>query len=81
MVRAFARLGEVMGEAEFVSGKESRIGRSSSEARARLSTLEADPEFRAALLDRAHPEHRQAVARRSDLARAAYGDDTETLDE
>jgi hypothetical protein len=46
-----------------------------------LSTLEADPEFRAALLDRAHPEHRQAVARRSDLARAAYGDDTETLDE
>jgi hypothetical protein len=81
MVRAFAKLGGLMGEAEFVGGKEARIGRSSSEARAQLSALEADPEFRAALLDRAHPEHRQTVARRSDLARAAYGDDTERSDE
>jgi hypothetical protein len=75
MVRAFAKLDGLMGEAEFVGGKEAAIGRSSSEARAQLSTLEADPEFRAALLDRAHPERRQAVARRSDLARAAYGDE------
>lgn len=81
MVRAFAKLGGLMGEAEFVGGKDARIGRSSSEARAQLSTLEADPEFRTALLDRAHPEHRQAVARRSDLARAAYGDETAGLDE
>lgn len=81
MVRAFAKLGGLMGEAEFVGGKEARIGRSSSEARAQLSALEGDPEFRTALLDRAHPEHRQAVARRSDLARAAYADDTEHLDD
>ena len=80
MVRAFAKLGGLMGEAEFVGGKDARIGRSSSEARAQLSTLEADPAFRTALLDRAHPEHRQAVARRSDLARAAYGDDPADLD-
>lgn len=80
MVRAFAKLGGLMGEAEFVGGKEARIGRSASEARTQLSALEADPDFRAALLDRAHPEHRQAVTRRSDLARAAYGDDTSTPD-
>ncbi|MEP4379751.1 MAG: hypothetical protein ABJ215_01120 [Alphaproteobacteria bacterium] len=81
MVRAFAKLGSLMGEDEFVGGKEARIGHSSSAARAELSTLEADPEFRTALLDRAHPEHRQAVARRSDLARAAYGGDAEAFDE
>jgi len=81
MVRAFAKLGGLMGEAEFIGGKEARIGRSSSEARAQLSALEADPEFRDALLDRAHPEHRQAVARRSDLARAASGDETARFDE
>lgn len=81
MVRAFAKLGGLMGEAEFVGWKEARIGRSSSEARAQLSTLEADPELRTALLDRAHPEHRQAVARRSDLAHAAYGDENEHSDE
>jgi len=77
MVRAFAKLGGLMGEAEFIGGKEARIGQAPSEARAQLSALEADSEFRAALLDRAHPEHRQAVARRSDLARAAYADETE----
>ncbi len=81
MVRAFARLGGAMGEDTFIGGKDAQIGRSASEARAELSTLEADPAFRAALLDRAHPEHRQAVARRSDIARAAYGDEKEGPDE
>jgi len=77
MVRAFARLGGLMGEAEFVGGKTAAIGQSSTEARSQLQALEVDPAFRAALLDRAHPEHRDAVARRSDLARAAYGEETD----
>ncbi len=81
MVRAFAKLGGAMGEDAFIGGKAARIGHSAAEARAQLSALESDPEFRAALLDRAHSEHRQAVARRSDLAHAAYGDDIEGFGE
>lgn len=72
IVRAFASIGGLFAEAEFVGPKEGRMGQSAEEARTKLSALEADPDFRSALLDRAHPEHRQALARRSDLTRIAF---------
>lgn len=66
-VRAFASLGERMAEPELV-GAEPAPRRATPEAAKRhLTTLEADPSFRAALLDRAHPDHRAAVAKRSQL--------------
>ena len=72
MVRAFAALGGLLGEAEFVGERAGRAGAGRDEARQQLADLEGDAAFRAALLDRSHPEHRDAVSRRSRLAAMAY---------
>lgn len=74
-VRAFATLGERMAEPELVGGKSAAMTPSGEVARATLRQLENDPDFRAALLDRAHPDHRAAIAKRSALTGAAYSRD------
>lgn len=72
VVRAFAALGARMEEAPLIGGPSAGLAPGRAEAAAELRALEADPDFRAALLDRAHPEHRAALARRSGLARRAW---------
>lgn len=79
MVRAFAEMGELLGEAEFVGPASGQGGLSRDQARHRMADLESDPDFRAALLDRAHPEHCNAVARRSRLAAQAFGEHESTV--
>lgn len=77
-VRAFAALGERMAEPELVGGTAGAARSMSGEmAQLNLRTLEADPDFRAALLDRAHPDHRAAVAKRSALTGIVFGNDDE----
>lgn len=73
MVRAFAAMGANMAEAEFVGDAALPGGSSREQARAELAELESDAVFRAALLDRSHPDHRHAVRRRSQLSERAYG--------
>lgn len=70
--RARIALGGRMAEAELVGPKQPGLGGARAEAAAELAGLEADRDFRAALLDRSHPEHRAALARRSALARRAW---------
>jgi hypothetical protein len=71
-VRAFATLGERMAEPELVGAGATSREPSGEAARFNLRALEADPDFRAALLDRNHPDHRAAIAKRSMLTSAAY---------
>jgi hypothetical protein len=73
LVRAFAALGERIAEPELVGGRGGARRPSPDGARDRLHALEGDPEFRAALLERSHPDHRAAVAKRSQLAGIAFG--------
>ncbi len=77
MVRAFASVGAMLGEDRFVGEASSAGGLSSGQARQQLAELEGDSGFRAALLDRSHPDHRDALSRRSRLAAAAFGGETE----
>ncbi|MBO6782244.1 MAG: hypothetical protein JJ899_03085 [Alphaproteobacteria bacterium] len=74
MVRAFASLGALLGEAEFVGAGSGSGAATREQARRQLADLESDAGFRAALLDRSHPDHRDVVARRSSLAAYAYAD-------
>jgi hypothetical protein len=77
-VRAFAALGERMAEPELVGAAAGAARPMSGEmAQLNLRHLEADPDFRAALLDRAHPDHRAAVAKRSALTGIVFGSDDE----
>lgn len=73
-VRAFATLGERMAEPELVGAAPSPRAPSPQSAQHHLTSLEADPQFRAALLDRTHPDHRAAVAKRSQLAGIVYAE-------
>lgn len=73
-VRAFAALGTRMAEPELVGAARSAQGESGETARLKLRQLERDPAFRAALLDRTHPDHRAALAKRSQLTGVAFAD-------
>lgn len=79
LVRAFATIGSSMMEAEFVGEASRGEGLSRGAARDQLSELESDPLSRAALLDRAHPDHKSIVMRRSQLAGLAYGNTAEEV--
>ena len=76
-VRAFAALGERMAEPELVGAAGGVRAPSAEMARVNLRNLERDPAFRAALLDKAHPDHRAAVAKRSALTGVVFGAEEE----
>lgn len=72
-VRAFAALGERMAEPELVGATPGARTPTGELARLDLRLLENDPDFRAALLSKTHPDHRAAIAKRSALTGAVYG--------
>lgn len=79
LVRAFAVIGKSMMEAEFAGEGSMSGGLTRDEAKFQLSDLENDSASRTALLDRAHPDHKSIVTRRSQLASLAYGDSAEEV--
>ena len=79
MVRAFAKLGQQLQEAEILGDKSQPIatGLSPQEAQKRLNQLMADEKFVDAWLDPQSPGHAAALAQRSELMAALHPEATE----
>ncbi len=73
MIRAFARLGETMGEHALFGEKERvALTKMPEEAQAELAILEASDEYQKIAYDKNHPEFSALMARRKALYEQAY---------
>lgn len=72
LVRAFAAIGEKMGEETLKGQGGGRLTMTPQEAQAELARMHGDPEIIAKMLDKMHPENAALQAKREALSRAAY---------
>jgi len=73
-LRHFAKIGELIGEDTVIHGNAKPFASTPQQARTEIARLNADPQYVAALMDKGHPNHENATAKRADLYRAAYPD-------
>ena len=78
-VKGFAALGKQMAEANLLGEKSAALGTSPEAAKAELEAFTADPENQKALIDRAHPRHKEVQDRKSHLTQLAYPKDEHTV--
>ena len=72
MLKLFSKIGEQLSEEQLLPGNASGFGQSPGDAESTLRERMNDPEFRNALINAHHPNHKEAVAEKSKLYGRMY---------
>ena len=72
ILKLFSQIGEQLSEEQLLPGNASGFGQSPGDAQATLRERMNDPEFRNALINAHHPNHKEAVAEKSRLYGRMY---------
>jgi len=72
ILKIFSKIGEQLSEEQLLPGNASGFGQSPGDAEASLRERMNDPEFRNALINAHHPNHKEAVAEKSRLYGRIY---------
>lgn len=72
ILKLFSQIGEQLSEEQLLPGNASGFGQSPGDAQATLRERMNDPEFRNALINAHHPNHKEAVAEKSRLYGRIY---------
>ena len=72
MLKLFSKIGEQLSEEQLLPGNASGFGQSPGDAESTLRERMNDPDFRNALINAHHPNHKEAVAEKSKLYGRMY---------